>query len=185
MAKGPRASNKSDGWFTGNVNRLTARILTVAGLGSAIGVTLAAWQPVSESASSICSTIGWCQAHPDHQPPSDEPSKPGALIARGTTGWIYAGSRIGETWQVSNEDAKEPALTIDTIGVPVTGETYQITRAVYLRASAPADQQDSSRPPMADSKGQLLPGRTVKADVIRSIRRPESTWIWAHVTVLN
>jgi hypothetical protein len=166
------ADEPKEGWFTTKVKALTAVLV-------AVGALMAAGKPILEFLDSFtCATFQFCH----RVGPST------AVIAKGTTGWIYAGTRVNDAWRTTKQEGREPAVTIDSNEVPIAGNVYKLTTSVFLRASAPVEQKDGTRPVMPDSKGELQVGRTVKIDKVQpiSLRGPPArTWIFAHVTLVD
>lgn len=177
MAK--RASDSDDpaeGWFTTRVKALTAALL-------AVGALIAAGKPIVESLEPFaCGTLRLCASVPE------PPDSSNAGVLKGSTGWIYAGTQVNGAWHKTAEEGSEPAVTIDSGEIPTTGNVYKVISPVHLRASAPVETKDGTRPEMPDSKGELEGGRSVKVDKLQVINRqgpPPHTWIFAHVTIVD
>lgn len=173
---GPR-TKKSDG--------LTAKIGKATAILVAIGALLAAAQAIIEKISPMTCKVwsaSWC---------SNEVTQAdvrASSVAIGATGWIYVGTRVGDVWKTTPEEGAEPALTLKVDGLPASGQTYNLSNAVHLRAGLPEVPPDGSRPPMTDSKGAIGTGSQVKVDSVRflDLTKPIArTWIWAHVTYLR
>jgi len=159
---------------------LATRIAAITAVLVAVGALMAAAKPIYEALAPIsCKFVqaSWCETVP--------------VVTRdmavGTTGWIYVGTRVNDTWQVTAEEGREPPLTLQTANLPVPGQVYNLVGSIHLRADLPVPQPDGSRPTMTDSKGTMNAGSTVKVDSVKSIelKNPTRTWIWAHVTFLN
>lgn len=108
-------------------------------------------------------------------------------------GWMYVGSRIGQSWW---RDHTEPARTLDTEAVPSPGSQYDVTSSVFLRKAPPNELPNGARPNMepiivrAGKQLAVSPGMRVKVDnirmvVVKQVPNVERTWVWAHVTVLQ
>jgi hypothetical protein len=165
--------------FIAKITWLTAAIVAVLGLYNAVDSVVNKTQPL------LCKAFGiWCLSNSDPGPNSD-PIKTG--LAAGSTGWIYVGTRIGNEWKTSSKEGSEPALTIETGGLPRPGGTYKVIKGVYMRVELPQSRADGGRPTMPDSKGAIAQGGQVKIDDVREIKLsdPNRSWIWAHVTLLR
>ena len=110
-----------------------------------------------------------------------------ATPAVANTGWMYVGTRVDDQWKVTSDEGIEPALTLRTAGIPVSGQVYETITSVHLRANLPEQQADGTRPKMPNRIGSVNSGTLVKVDSVRQIKiqNPDRTWIWAHVTRLD
>lgn len=187
---GPEADNTSATKTPPSLwSGLTGKIVAVTGVLLAVGALIDAVSSVgTKTQPVICSLVnsaGFSPSFCSNKQDKDETDLQTALAA-GTTGWIYVGTRIGDQWRKSAADGSEPALTIDTSGLPARGQSYTVTNGVYLRAALP-EKGSSDRPLMPDSKGALMVGSSVKVHDVREIKldNPARVWIWAHVTYLR
>jgi hypothetical protein len=169
------SDDPTEGWFTTRVKALTAALI-------AVGALVAAGKPIVEFLEPFaCGTLRLCGAAVEPPASSD------TAVLKGVSGWIYAGTQVNGAWKTTAKEGIEPAVTIDSGEIPVTGEVYKLISPVHLRVSAPIQSKDGTRPEMPDSKGELGGGRSVKVDKLQSIdlKDPPRTWIWAHVTVVD
>ncbi|MGY3690530.1 hypothetical protein ACVIGA_000610 [Bradyrhizobium sp. USDA 3240] len=159
---------------------LAAKLASVTAVLVAVGALIAAATPIYQAvvaASCKISQWSWCEG--------ELPKATGLAI--GATGWIYVGTRVGNTWDVTKREEKEPPLTLQTGGLPQEGDTYAVLQTVYLREKSPEMPKDGSRPEMTASKGVIGPGSKVKVDkvVTYDLKNPDSTWVFAHITLIG
>lgn len=160
---------------------LVSKITGITAVLVAIGALLAAAKPIYEAMVPIgCKAFPtWCGEEPGATKASGLPI--------GATGWIYVGTRVDDTWKVTEREKREPALTLRITDLPSEGGLYIVGGGVHLREKLPEIQADGSRPPMPDSIGVIGPNSQVKVDKVSQIElhNPDSTWIWAHVTLVS
>lgn len=155
-------------------------------LGFAAAMIFFGWHQFFKSEEPVKTNDSATKVEPAVQLPSDNAGS--QLVPKGSTGWIYVGTRIKGEWRKSKDDGIEPRLTLSTIYIPKIGATYRVSNPLNLRVGAPVRTTDGSRPAMPDSKGGISAGALVKihdVEIINITHGEKRAWIWAQVTLIE
>jgi hypothetical protein len=159
--------------LTGKIAALAAFLVALSALVDAAIGLVTKTRPI---ACGLILSLPWCSGHSELPIPN---------LPIGASGWIYVGTRIGAEWKTSDAEGIEPALTIDTDGLPTRGSTYTVIRGVNLRDGLP--KEGAGKPVMSDSRGAITVGSLVKLGDVQEIKldKPTRMWIWAHATLVE